>query len=99
MSDFVRHEPMTRGEKKEVEAEPRPDYFPSPSPHAIDLMDACNMLGTILSLIEEGNIAGAWSYAKNNEHLMEKRLSLMDRCDECRADHRNCTCDQEEDKE
>ena len=48
---------------------------------------------------EEGNIAGAWSYAKNNEHLMEKRLSLMDRCDECRADHRNCTCDQEEDKE
>ena len=78
MSDYERHEPMTRGEKKEVEVEPHPDYFPSPSPHAIDLMDACNMLGTILSLIEEGNIAGAWSYAKDNEHLMEKRLSLLE---------------------
>ena len=36
MSDYERHEPMTRGEKKEVEAEPRPDYFPSDPDYSPD---------------------------------------------------------------
>mgnify|MGYP003651850471 FL=1 len=78
MSDYERHEPMTRGEKKEVGVEPHPDYFPGPSEHTVDLIDACNIMGTIVGLIEDGNISGAWAYATDGERIMEKRISLVE---------------------
>jgi len=73
MSDYERHEPMTRGEKKEVEVEPHPDYFPSASDHAEDIMQSSNAFMTIMSLIDRGDVAQARKHASFYEGYFERR--------------------------
>tara|TARA_Y100001938_G_C8097740_1_gene439294 strand:+ start:1613 stop:1891 length:279 start_codon:yes stop_codon:yes gene_type:complete len=74
MSDYERHEPMTRGEKREVEVEPHPDYFPSASDHAEDIMAAADAFATIVSLIDRGDITQAREYASFKAGLFENQL-------------------------
>lgn len=74
MSDYESHEPMTRGEKREVEVEPHPDYFPSASDHAEDLMSASNAFATVVSLIDRGDIQQAAGYASHYETHFENQL-------------------------
>ena len=74
MSDYERHEPMTRGEKKEVEVEPHPDYFPSASVHAEDIMSAANAVMTGMSLIDRGDVVQARKHASFYEGYFERRL-------------------------
>ena len=65
---------MTRGEKKEVGVEPHPDYFPSASDHAEDIMCAANAFITIMSLIDRGDPDQARKHASFYEGYFERKL-------------------------
>ena len=76
MSDHERYEPKTRGESKE-EHGPLPS-FPDPGEHTLDLIDACNTLGTIVALIDRGQVFQARSYAHDAEGTMQERIFSME---------------------
>ena len=87
MGDYEKHEPKTRGEHKE-EHGPEPD-FPEPpdcwkanefSQHCEDLIDASNMLGTVVALIDRREVVEARRYANSGESIMDAKIrGLMDK--------------------
>ena len=74
MSDYERHEPMTRGEKKESEYDPPATHFPDPLAH---LRCASNSFSTIAQYIDDGRYAAAHAMAVNKEREIDRALGIL----------------------